>query len=204
MPRGRRCSPGLVPRFSRRLPLPNGQSLNPAHTTHQQGRDDEVSTEVHAIHPSGLPLACDSQVERELLGFPPSFGPRRYQRRPSGWGQALEHQPRTTFVDISRPSHPRVHSQCATSCRTGSSHRPGNGTASEDTAGKGMFTRAGVSQAPPVEHPARLADSQGAPLIANCCRSVAVDLRRHRTGVASSDNPHVQTSPHRPHIEHEE
>ena len=53
--------------------------------------DNEVSTEVHAIHPSGLPLACGSQVERELLGFPPSFGPRRYQRRPSGWGQALEH-----------------------------------------------------------------------------------------------------------------
>lgn len=37
MPRGRRCSPGLIPRFSRRLPLPNGQSLNPAHPTHQQG-----------------------------------------------------------------------------------------------------------------------------------------------------------------------
>ena len=126
----------------------------------------------------------DSQVERELLGFPPSSQPRRYQRRPSGWGQAPEHEARTTFVDISRPSHPRVHSQCATSCPTGSSHRPGSGTASEDTAGRGMFTRAGVSQAPPVEHPARLADSQGAPLIANCCRSVAVDLRRHRTGVA--------------------
>ena len=37
MPRGRRCSPGLVHRFGRRLPLHNGQSLNPAHTTHQQG-----------------------------------------------------------------------------------------------------------------------------------------------------------------------
>jgi hypothetical protein len=36
-PRGRRCSPGLVHRFGRRLPLHNGQSLNPAHTTHQQG-----------------------------------------------------------------------------------------------------------------------------------------------------------------------
>ena len=53
--------------------------------------NDEVSTEVHAIHPSGLPLACGSQVEQEPLGFPPSFGPRRYRRRPSGWGQALEH-----------------------------------------------------------------------------------------------------------------
>jgi hypothetical protein len=37
MPRGRRCSPGLVHRFGRRLPLPSGQSLNPAHATHQQG-----------------------------------------------------------------------------------------------------------------------------------------------------------------------
>jgi hypothetical protein len=64
--------------------------------------DNEVSTEVHAIHPSGLPLACGSRMEREPLGFPPSFGPRRYQRRPSGWGQALEHLPRTmlsTLVD---------------------------------------------------------------------------------------------------------
>ena len=43
----------------------------------------------------------DSQVERELLGFPPSSQPRRYQRRPSGWGQALEDEARTTFVDIS-------------------------------------------------------------------------------------------------------
>jgi hypothetical protein len=37
MPRGRRCSPGLVHRFSRRLPLPNGQSLNPAPATHRAG-----------------------------------------------------------------------------------------------------------------------------------------------------------------------
>src|ERR1019366_1699474 len=59
--------------------------------------DNEVSTEVHAIHPSGLPLACGSRLEREPLGFPPSFGPRRYQRRPSGWGQALEYWPRTTL-----------------------------------------------------------------------------------------------------------
>ena len=59
--------------------------------------DNEVSTEVHAIHPTGLPLACSSRMEREPLGFPPSSRPRRCQRRPSGWGQAIEHSPRTTL-----------------------------------------------------------------------------------------------------------
>ncbi len=54
-------------------------------------RDNEASTRVHAIHPSGLPLACGPRMEREPLGFSPSFTPRRYQQRMSGWGQAIEH-----------------------------------------------------------------------------------------------------------------
>src|ERR1035437_7934083 len=62
-----------------------------AHNPPAGGWDDEVSTQFAAMHRSVLPLACGSKVERELLGFPPSLGPRRYQRRPSGWGQALEH-----------------------------------------------------------------------------------------------------------------
>lgn len=36
-------------------------------------------------------------MEREPLDFPPSSRPRRCQRRPSGWGQAIEHSPRTTL-----------------------------------------------------------------------------------------------------------
>jgi hypothetical protein len=50
---------------------------------------DEASLRVHCIHPSGLPLACGPRMERAPLGFPRSFAPRRYQRRTSGWGQAL-------------------------------------------------------------------------------------------------------------------
>ena len=58
---------------------------------------NETSTEVYAIHPSGLPLACDPRLGQGSLGFSPSFGPRRCQRRTSGWGQACEHLPGTTL-----------------------------------------------------------------------------------------------------------
>jgi len=40
------------------------------------------------FHPSGLPLAGGSRMEREPLGFPPSSAPRPCGRRTSGWGQA--------------------------------------------------------------------------------------------------------------------
>ena len=33
----------------------------------------EASTEIHAIHPSGLPLACGPRMEREPLGFSPEL-----------------------------------------------------------------------------------------------------------------------------------
>ena len=57
--------------------------------------DNEASTEVHAIYPSGLPLACGSFDGTGPLGLPPSFEPRRpgAGRRTSGWGQAIEHGP---------------------------------------------------------------------------------------------------------------
>jgi hypothetical protein len=70
-------------------PVPKPCSRNPP----TGNMDNEVSTEVHAIHPSGLPLACSPRMEREPLGFPPSSGPRRCQRRPSGWGQAMSTRP---------------------------------------------------------------------------------------------------------------
>jgi len=50
---------------------------------------DEASSRVHRIRPSGLPLACGPRMERGPLGLARSFAPRRYQRRTSGWGQAL-------------------------------------------------------------------------------------------------------------------
>jgi len=95
IPRGRRCSPGLATITSPRLPLLNGTSLDPATTTHPcEAPLDEASTRVYAIHLSGLPLACGSRMERAPLGFPPSFAPRPYERRTSGWAQATEHGPK--------------------------------------------------------------------------------------------------------------
>jgi hypothetical protein len=46
----------------------------------------EASTEVHAIHPSGLPLACSPRMERRPLGFSPELHtpPAHHRRRTSG------------------------------------------------------------------------------------------------------------------------
>jgi hypothetical protein len=63
-------------------PAPAPRSNNPSCEAH----DNETSTEVHAIHPSGLPLARNPRMERESFGFPSSFTPRRYQRRMSRAG----------------------------------------------------------------------------------------------------------------------
>ena len=63
--------PGRCRIPGRRLPLPSGQSLHPASNIPSAGlTHNEASTGVHAIHPSGLPLACDPRMEREPLGFP--------------------------------------------------------------------------------------------------------------------------------------
>jgi hypothetical protein len=86
---------------------------------------DEASTRVHAIHPSGLPLARRRPGGTgRHFGFPSGFAPRRprAERRTPRWGQANEHEPRTTRST----SHPLilqsvVHSQRATSRRTATS-----------------------------------------------------------------------------------
>ena len=78
IPRGRRCSsrpdarPRPAPAASQR-PVPAPRYQHPI----ERGSAYEASTEVHAIHPSGLPLACGPRMERAPLGFPPSFAPRR-------------------------------------------------------------------------------------------------------------------------------
>ena len=61
--------PDAVP--GQRLPLPSGQSLHPAPASHRGATHHEASTRVHAIHPSGLPLACDPRMGREALGLSP-------------------------------------------------------------------------------------------------------------------------------------
>ncbi len=54
-------------------------------TRHQSG--------VHVLHPSGLPLTCDSRMELGSSGFPLGFAPRRCQRRTPESGQALSTDP---------------------------------------------------------------------------------------------------------------
>jgi hypothetical protein len=50
---------------------------------------NEASSRVHG-HSSVRPSpSCSSRMERESLGAPPSFTPRRYRQRMSGWGQAM-------------------------------------------------------------------------------------------------------------------
>jgi hypothetical protein len=57
--RGQRCSFGRQKIPGRRLPLPSGQPLHPACNPSARLTLNETSTEVHAIHPSGLPFARD-------------------------------------------------------------------------------------------------------------------------------------------------
>ena len=89
IPRGRWCSPGQAqsPAGTRRFAA--ASPCTPLqHPIHGAGVD-EASTEIHAIHPSGLPLACDPRMERAPSGFPPSSEPHHHWRRPSGQGQAM-------------------------------------------------------------------------------------------------------------------
>ncbi len=72
--------------------------------------DNETSTRVHAIHPSGLPLTCNPRVERGPSGFPSSFAPRRYQRRTSKVGPRREHAPGTRAPTSAGPP---IHSSLA-------------------------------------------------------------------------------------------
>jgi hypothetical protein len=60
-----------------RMPCPasacrisNGMSLHSATAPHRGATIHEASTKVHAIHPSGLPLARDSRMGQESFGFP--------------------------------------------------------------------------------------------------------------------------------------
>jgi hypothetical protein len=118
LPRGRRCSYDRRCVRGRRLPPSSGRPLPPrcSHPTrdvrltrHQQG--------FSVIHPSGLPLTCDTRSERAPLGFPLGFAPSRYQPRTPGRGQVWNTDPGHVF-GIRRTSNRRTYSYRATSCRT--------------------------------------------------------------------------------------
>jgi len=109
--------PGRLP--DRHPPLPSDQSLNPATTSHHAGLSFTGHQQgFNHVHPSGLPLAHAAGVEPATLRLSLSFAPRRYRRRTSGRGQAIEHGPGTTAQLIASISNPVVHSMRATSRRT--------------------------------------------------------------------------------------
>ena len=111
-----------------RLRIPLDPHENAAHPKAQRRRgsrrrgvfSEDRLRSLGAIHPSGLPLACSSRMEREPSRFPPSFAPRRpgAGRRTSGRGQATEHGPGTTLTASAEPPIMCVHSWCAASRRT--------------------------------------------------------------------------------------
>jgi hypothetical protein len=76
-PRDGGTHPGLRRVLSRRLPLYHGESLYPAPASHLAGlRITRHQTRVHVIHPSGLPLACGTRMERAAAwAFPRASNP---------------------------------------------------------------------------------------------------------------------------------
>jgi hypothetical protein len=95
----------------RQAPVP--RLIPSARLTH-----NETSTEVHAIHPSGLPLARDPLDGAGVLRLSlRASHPAVASDARRGWGQALEHRPETTHPALGRPSILRVRSLHATSCR---------------------------------------------------------------------------------------
>jgi hypothetical protein len=97
----------------RRVPTPRHDD-----PSERDSASRDINQGFKRFHPSGLPLACGSRMEREPLGFAPSFAPRPYGRRTSGWGQAIEHEPETRFTASAEPPTSRVYLIRATSCRT--------------------------------------------------------------------------------------
>ena len=90
--------PVAVCRFSTASPIPRPNfHLSEAHL-------DETFRRFTHVHPSGLPLARRSGMDPGPLRLLPlSFAPRRYQRRTSRWGRAIEHKPGLRHRQHRRP-----------------------------------------------------------------------------------------------------
>lgn len=106
--RGRRCSPGRVPSSTGACRISTASPYPLPTTIHRQGPLYETSTKVHAIHPSGLPLARGPRMERGPFGVPLSFTPCRYQQRMSERGRVSSTHPKLTQPKPIRPSYLRV------------------------------------------------------------------------------------------------
>ena len=108
---------------------------------------NETSTEVHAIHPSGLPLACGPRMERAPLGFclmlrtPPGTPATHVRPRPGH-----EHGPGTTpSIFVEPPNNAFTH------MRATSRRRPVRSSPRPPPPG---WKRAAASAFPRASHPA--------------------------------------------------
>ena len=110
--------------LSRRLPLYRGQSLHPAPASHHAGlRFTRHQREVHAIHPSGLPLACGRPDGTGALGLSPELRtpPTRSRRRTPRVGTG--HRARTWNYSLNITSADPPIGSSLTTCDL-ASHRP--------------------------------------------------------------------------------
>ena len=118
--RGRRCSPGRQKIPGRRLPLSSGQPLHPAcnnpsaKLTHNETSNGGSLTFTRPV----CPLPVTPGMEQGSFGFPPSFAPRRCQRRTSRAGPGHRALTWSYATGIGRTSDLRARSLRATSCRT--------------------------------------------------------------------------------------
>jgi hypothetical protein len=109
----------------------------PRHNLHHcAAPDDEPSTRVQAIRPSGLPLARDQRMDRQPFGFPPGFAPRDYSQRTPGRGRIIEHGPEICSTASAEPPTSRIYLMRATSRRTRGSGSLSSGWRHRSSAGR--------------------------------------------------------------------
>jgi hypothetical protein len=104
-------SPVAACRFPAASPIPRLDIPSPRLS------DDEAFEDSPTFTRPDFPSPVAPGWSGDPWAYPSSFGPRRHQRRPLRWGQALEHWPGTTRSTWSILQSV-VHSRRATSCRT--------------------------------------------------------------------------------------
>jgi hypothetical protein len=101
--------------------IATAKSLPPAKHPSSEVQCDEASLRVHCIHPSGLPLACGSRMDRAPLGFSPELRTPPSPAAHVRVGTGLEYWPGTTqstssvdppFCEPARNVRPRVARGC--------------------------------------------------------------------------------------------
>ena len=121
IPRGRRCSSRPRDVLSRRLPLLRRPVLAPRSDIPPRGALlHEASTRVHAIHPSGLPLACSRPGGTGALGLSPEL---RTPPLPATHVEGGD-RPSSTDLELRLRHQPNLQSACSLVACDLASHRP--------------------------------------------------------------------------------